>query len=79
MSIQVLYGNDDLSMLYIRLDMCDTSAIPKAKKVINACNQVIKKKNYSEDTKREILTFRDELIKKIKELEDYDDLSNQIV
>lgn len=78
MSIQVLYGNDDLMMLYIRLDMCDTSAIPKAKKVINACNRAIKKKDCTENTKREILTFRDDLIKKVKELEDYDDLPRSL-
>ena len=74
MSIQVLYGNDDLTMLYIRLDMYDMSVIPEAKRVIKACDRAVKKKNCSEDKKREILTFRDELIMKIKELEDYDDL-----
>ena len=69
MSIQVLYGNDELSMLYIRLDMCDSSAIPEAKKVIKACDRAAKKKDCTEDAKREILAFRDELTKKVKELE----------
>ena len=68
MSVQVLNGNCDLAMLYIRLDMCDTSAIPEAKKVIKACDRTIKKKNCTEDMKREILAFRDDLTKKVKEL-----------
>lgn len=69
MSIQVLSGNCDLGMLYIRLDMCDYSAIPEAKKVIKACDRAVKKQGCTEEAKREILAFRDELTEKVKELE----------
>lgn len=75
MAIQIIEvgGDQDeitnyINSIYIRLDMCDRSAIPDGKRIIFAINRALRRKSTTDEAKEGLRVFRDELKQKIKEL-----------
>lgn len=61
--------SDYILFVRIRLDMCDDSAMPEAKRIIALINRALRRKSVPDYKKEALRALREDLKQKIKEIQ----------